>query len=201
MRGAALDPHGLEFRNVVEDFLPLPLDLSISQPLGSRLGRVPVQPRTHAARAKFSTNNPRANSLSSNGSNPYLSAAVVVAVCEDGRPLASFGATAPLGCCFFPSAETGLSTLERKIAVDTLVSPLLLALFLRYQAARLIPISLHGWVVDRELATYSARGRMPLMRRLSARALRARTLRSSSRARLLTLTLPIVVRPSRCRCS
>src|SRR5262245_52826211 len=91
-------------------------------------------PPNHAARAKFSgIGKQSAAILNSNGKVAYLSAANVVAVCEDGRPLSFFGATAPLGWPCFLSGVTGLSSLERKIAVDT---PVTSGLFLACSAAR-----------------------------------------------------------------
>jgi hypothetical protein len=74
----------------------------------------------HAARPIFlrpkflALDNPSAKSLNSNGKVAYLSAANVVAVCEDGRPLSFFGATTPLGWPYFLSGVTGLSSLDQR---------------------------------------------------------------------------------------
>src|SRR5262249_41835907 len=53
----------------------------------------------------------------------YLSAAIVVAVCEDGSPLASFEAKPRSDAILAPPAGVvSLSSLERKIAADELAS-------------------------------------------------------------------------------
>src|SRR5262249_33247324 len=127
-----------------------------------------------------------------------LSTAIVVAVCEDGRPLASFEAKP---CSNSPSAipvGTGLSSVVRKLGAHKVVPTVPVAdLFRRYQVLRLIPNSLHGWVADRD----SDCGRIPSARRLRSSRSLALRFRSSFRARFLTLTLPMVVRRKACRCS
>src|SRR5262249_19038325 len=62
-------------------------------------------------------------------------------------------------CCVVASLSCAVS----KYAADTLASRLFLW---RSQVLRLIPSSFHGWVLDRELASYSWRGRIPAARRL-----------------------------------
>src|SRR5262245_53005261 len=132
----------------------------------SKSAEVCFKPSIHAATAKFSANKPRANSLNSTGSEPYTSTATVSAVCE--RRLASFfpsfDAKRPSDSPGPLSGETGLSLGLRKVAADEPVSRLVLALFRRYQVARLIPISLHGWVFESDLASYSSRASAPLAR-------------------------------------
>src|SRR5262249_35787210 len=100
---------------------------------------------SHAARAKFSgIGKQSAINLNSTGNDSSLSTAIVAAVCEDGLPLPSFGAKRPSDGPSSRFGETTLSSLERKIAADKVVSRLILALFWRYQVARLMPSSLHG---------------------------------------------------------
>src|SRR5262249_30497341 len=160
----------------------------------------------HAARAKFlaqsASANPRAKSLNSVGKASCESATIVVVVCEDGSPLAFFEAKPRSDVPSTPAGVTGPSSLERKIAADT---PVTSGRFLDCSAARLprkivmrvTPCALAFAAV--ELASYSPRDRATLARRLRFLAIRSRRLRSSLRARFLTLTLPIVVRRKACR--
>ena len=97
------------------------------------------------ARAKFSgIGKQSAAILNSSDNFVYLSAANVVAVCEDGRPLAFFEAKASLEFPACLSGGTGVTAGVSKYAADTLVPTLLPALFFRYQVLRLIPNSFHG---------------------------------------------------------
>src|SRR5215831_1170478 len=114
----------------------------------------------------------------------------MVAVCEDGSPLAFLlRCAAPPSNSFFLSTETTLSSLERKYAVDKVVSRLILALFRRYQVARLMPNSLHGWVSDRD----SDCGRIPAARRLRHLAMRSLCLRCCALRLLGKSQAPMVV--------
>src|SRR5262249_5984392 len=123
----------------------------------------------HAARAKFLvqsvSTNPSAKSLNSVGKASCESATIVVAVCEDGSPLASFEAKPRSNSILALSVETTLSTGLYKVIADKTVSRLIPGLFWRYQVARLIPLFLHGWVADRD----SDCGRIPAARRLRSR--------------------------------
>src|SRR6476646_10434577 len=79
----------------------------------------PLSNSFHAARAKLSgIGNPSAINLNSTGSDTYLSAAIVVAVCEDGRPLPFCGALALLEFPTTLSSETTLSSRHREYAAD-----------------------------------------------------------------------------------
>src|SRR5262249_32597230 len=90
---------------------------------------------------------------------------------------------------------TGLSSEERKIGADKVVPSVpVRILFLRYQVRRLMPISSHGCVADKDADC----GRIPSARRM--RSLRSRALRwrRTLRARFLTLVLPMVVSRRAC---
>src|SRR6516225_5835342 len=67
-------------------------------------------------------NNPRAKSLNSVSKASCASAAIVVAVCEDGSPLASFEAKPRSEVPASIPADAGLSAVERKIAADEVAS-------------------------------------------------------------------------------
>jgi hypothetical protein len=98
------------------------------------------------ARAKFSgIGKQSAAILNSSDNFVYLSAANVVAVCQDGSPLAFFEAKPRLNSPFF-FRETTSSSLERKIAADESVSCLLVRCL--YHLALLIFMASHGWVRD-----------------------------------------------------
>jgi hypothetical protein len=112
--------------------------------------------RIHAARAVLFSHLPNTQA----GTDTTVSAAIVVAVCEDGSSFFIFISSARQ-CRSDSPVETVLSSLERKIAADKVVSSFLLALFRRYQAARLMPNSPHGLVADRD----SDCGRIPAARR------------------------------------
>jgi hypothetical protein len=151
--------------------------------LGQRHDRPPFL-FAHAARARFSgIGSPSAKSLNSSGNASYLSAAIVVAVCEDGRPLAFFEAKPRLNSPFL-SCETDSSLLERKIAADESVSCLMVRCL--YHFALLIFMASHGLVRDSD----SLCGRAPRSRRRRSWSRRSFRLRSSLRAPFLTLTLP-----------
>src|SRR5262245_14904729 len=154
--------------------------------------------QSSAARVAAMTGNPSAASRNSNGNDAYLSAAWGRAVCalRTEGPFSSFRGKAPLEFPNSLSAGTGLSAGGSKYAADTLASRLFLR---RSQVLRLIPSALHGWVLDSELASYSARGRTPAARRLSSLFALSRTLRISSRPARLILTLPMLVILRRCR--
>src|SRR5262249_59445096 len=81
---------------------------------------------------------------------------------EDGRPLPFFEAKPRSNSILALSIETDLSTGLHKVIADETVSRLILALFWRYQVARLMPDSLHGWVADRDCEC----GRAPAASRL-----------------------------------
>jgi hypothetical protein len=97
--------------------LHLPETLRISRPASAAI---------HAARAKFSgIGKQSAASLNSKDNDTYLSAAIVVAVCEDGKPLASFGAKPRSNSILAPpSGVASLSTVLTKHTADTLASRL-----------------------------------------------------------------------------
>ena len=97
----------------------------------------------------------------------------------------SFGR--PLPCEL--SGGTVLSSLERKTAVDEVVPTC--SLRLRYHCLLLMFSASHGRVLDSDWLW----GRAPRSRRRRSFARRSLRLRSSIRARLRTLMLPIVVRP------
>jgi hypothetical protein len=91
--------------------------------LKRRISR-PASAAIHAARAKFSgIGKQSAASLNSKNNDTYLSAAIVVAVCEDGKPLASFGAKPRSNSILTPlSGVASLSSLLRKYAADEFAS-------------------------------------------------------------------------------
>src|SRR5262249_5121056 len=158
MRSAAAEGAGSVVGGIVVIWLGAIGDV-LELPASGRFGFV----GNHAARANFSSiGKQSAAILNSSGKVAYRSATNVVAVARRKSSFFSSARQRRSDSPALPAGDAGLSSLERKIAADTLASR---ALFLRRShVLRLLPNSLHCGVLDSELASYSSIANWPRIR-------------------------------------